>query len=413
MDTDVKENMDNKNNAQRRVKELEAAIQLYSMQKGQIPDGTTLWEKIKHKQEQLQTALKASPDDWQDWQWQVANRVSDVEQLAKLLQLSKEQEEEIDKVCRLFRFCISPYYLSLVNSADAACPIRRQAIPAIEEMLDQHGLVDPMAEEAGSPAPGVVQRYPDRIIINVTNRCAMFCRHCQRRRRIGQSDENLSLAGLLSALQYIKEHEQIRDVLITGGDALMLEDQTLDWLLTELEQIPHVEIKRIGTRVPVTLPMRITDDLCRMLGNHLPLYLNTQFNHPLEITPHAAEACLKLARSGIALGNQSVLLAGVNDNAFVIRKLNQMLLSIMVRPYYLFHAKPVTGTHHFRTPVETGIEIMRSLRGSTSGLAIPTFVVNAPGGLGKIALYPECLLGTTENKVLLQTWEGKIIEYDN
>lgn len=399
--------------ALKRVKELEALIQDYSRQKEQIPDGITLWSKIQAKQKQLQAALNSTEQQWHDWHWQVENRICDAELLAKLLPLNSTQKQEIEEVCRSYRFGISPYYLSLIIGEIPCHPLYRQAVPSIEEILDRQGELDPMAEEASMPAPAVVQRYPDRVIINVTNRCATFCRHCQRRRRIGQTDKHTAINDLVAAVQYIKEHKQIRDVLITGGDALMLDDELLDWLLTELEQVPHVEIKRLGTRVPVTLPMRITDALCRMLSRHYPLYINTQFNHPLEITPLAAAACLKLARSGIALGNQSVLLAGVNDDAFVIKKLNQMLLQIMVRPYYLFHAKPVRGTSHLRTPVETGIDIIKSLRGTTSGLAIPTYVVNAPGGLGKIALYPQCLLDKKGKKIFLQTWEGKIIEYSN
>lgn len=398
--------------ARKRVKELESLIQDYSEQKDKIPDGITLWPKIEKNQKRLQAAFNATVQQWQDWHWQVENRICEVELLAELLSLNAKQKQDMEQVCRSFRFGISPYYLSLIVD-EIPNPLYRQAIPSIEEILDRQGQADPMAEEKSAPAPAVVQRYPDRVIINVTNRCAMFCRHCQRRRRIGQTDKNTSTNDLLAAIEYIRAHKQIRDVLITGGDALMLDDRLLDWLLTELEKVPHVEIKRLGTRVPVTLPMRITDKLCSMLSRHLPLYLNTQFNHPLEITPLAAQACLKLARSGIALGNQSVLLAGVNDDAFVIKKLNQMLLKIMVRPYYLFHAKPVMGTKHFRTSVEKGIEIIKSLRGTTSGLAIPTYVVNAPGGLGKIALYPQCLLDKNEDKVFLQTWEGKIIAYDN
>lgn len=241
----------------------------------------------------------------------------------------------------------------------------------------------------------------------------MYCRHCQRRRKIGQTDSHITPDVFRGALDYVKKNEHIRDVLLTGGDALMLDDDTLDWVLTELEQIPHVEIKRIGTRVPVTLPMRVTDHLCRILSRHLPLYLNTQFNHPLEITHVSAEVCLKLARSGIALGNQSVLLAGINDNVHVIKKLNQMLLKIMVRPYYLFHAKPVKGTRHFRTPINTGLNIVKELRGTTSGLAIPTFVINTPGGLGKVALNSECIAEETGDRVILKTWEGKLIQYEN
>ena len=402
-----------RNKAQQRVKELRDQIQAYLLQRKQIPDGITCWSTIEEAQERLMNWFGVSAHHWNDWEWQMKHRITEVSMLAKLLQISGQQEKDVAEVSRFYRFAISPYYLSLIRNEEIKCPIRNQAVPLIEEVEDTSGTLDPMAEDEGSPVQSVVQRYPDRIIINVTNSCAMYCRHCQRRRKIGQTDSNITQEELRGALDYVKHHEQIRDVLLTGGDALMLDDDTLDWVLTELEQIPHVEIKRIGTRVPVTLPMRVTDRLCRVLSRHLPLYLNTQFNHPLEITPVSAEACLKLARSGIALGNQSVLLAGINDNAHVIKKLNQMLLTIMVRPYYLFHAKPVKGTHHFRTPIETGMDIIKELRGSTSGLAIPTFVINAPGGLGKIALNSECVVGEAGNRVILKTWEGKLIQYEN
>jgi lysine 2,3-aminomutase len=273
--------------------------------------------------------------------------------------------------------------------------------------------MDPMAEEFTSPAPAITRRYPDRLIINVTNQCASFCRHCQRRRNIGEVDTETPRENLEAAIQYIAETEEIRDVLLTGGDALMLADETLDWLLTELDRIPHVEIKRLGSRVPITLPYRITPELCRMLSEHLPLYLNIQVNHPLEITPDAREALMALAKSGISLGNQAVLLKGINNDPLLMRKLNHELLKNMVKPYYLFHAKGVKGTSHFRTKVEEGIEIMEKLRGYTSGLAIPTYIVNAPGGYGKTPMLPQYLISMGTNKLLVRTWEKRIIEYEN
>jgi len=402
-----------RNKAQQRVKELGNQIEAYLLQRDQIPDGITYWSSVEEAQERLMNWFGISEHLWNNWEWQMKHRITEVSTLTQLIQISRQQEKDVAEVSRFYRFAISPYYLSLVCNEEKKCPIRNQAVPLIEEIEDTSGTLDPMAEDEGSPVQSVVQRYPDRVIIIVTNCCAMYCRHCQRRRKIIQTDSHITSEALRSALDYVKQNKQIRDVLLTGGDALMLSDDKLDWLLTELEQIPHVEIKRIGTRVPVTLPMRITDRLCQILSRHLPLYVNTQFNHPLEITPVSAEACLKLARSGIALGNQSVLLAGINDNAHVIKKLNQMLLKIMVRPYYLFHAKPIKGTSHFRTPIETGLNIIKESRGSTSGLAIPTFVINAPGGLGKIALNYECVVGEIGNSVILKTWEGKLIQYEN
>jgi lysine 2,3-aminomutase len=300
-----------------------------------------------------------------------------------------------------------------MDMQDPACPVRRQAIPSTQELVDFGGKEDPMGEAHTSPAPAITRRYPDRLIINVTNQCAMYCRHCQRRRNIGEVDRITPREHLNAALEYVRTHEEIRDVLLTGGDALMLDNELLDWLLTELDSIPHVEIKRLGTRTLVTMPMRITDALCRVLDRHSPLYINTHFNHPLEITPAVGHACHKLTRAGVALGNQAVLLAGINDNPHVMKKLNHCLLKVMIRPYYIFHAKAVKGTAHFRTRVDVGIEIMEQLRGYTSGLAVPTFIVNAPDGYGKTPMLPEYLISLGRNTIKLRTWENEVIDYDN
>ena len=270
-----------------------------------------------------------------------------------------------------------------------------------------------MAEEYTSPAPGITRRYPDRLIINVTNQCAMFCRHCQRRRLIGELDHHSNRDKLVAALDYISENPEIRDVLLTGGDALLLSNEELDWLLTELDRIPHVEIKRLGTRTPVTMPQRITPELCAILERHQPIYINTHFNTVQEITPESAAACSRLAKAGVPLGNQAVLLRGINDHPHLMKKLNQELLKIRVRPYYIFHAKCVIGTMHFRVPVEVGISIMENLRGQTSGLAVPTYIINAPGGLGKTPILPQYMISADTGKVVLRTWEGKVVEYPN
>jgi len=288
-----------------------------------------------------------------------------------------------------------------------------QSVPSIEELLDSEQTLDPMGEGSTSPIPGIVRRYPDRLIINVTNQCPMFCRHCQRRRRIGQKDLHTSDSKILEAIEYIKGSPEVRDVLITGGDPLMLDDDHLHWILEQIDDIPTVEIKRIGTRCPVTLPYRITPDLCRMLSKHHPLFVNTQFNHPREITRDAAKACDQLSKAGIPLGNQTVLLAGVNNHIVVQRKLNQSLLKIRVKPYYLFHCKTVKGISHFRTSVDAGIEIIENLRGHTSGLAIPHFVVNAPGGLGKVVLSPSYVVSSGKGYVIIRTWEMKTVRYEN
>lgn len=283
-------------------------------------------------------------------------------------------------------------------------------MPSIQEM-DEAGYDDPMAEEFTSPASCVIRRYPDRLIINVTNQCAMYCRHCQRRRKIGDVDTHQPRQDLLAALEYIRKNKEIRDVLITGGDALLLADEKIDWLLSELRKIKHVEIIRLGTRAVVTLPQRITPDLCTILKKYPPVFVITQFNHPREITPESKQACDMLAEAGVVLGNQTVLLKGVNNDPHVMKKLNQELLKIRVQPYYIFHAKQVRGTRHFITTVDEGLEIMRNLRGYTSGLAVPAYVINATNGYGKVPVMPEYVLHGDDHSIRLRNWEGRELEY--
>jgi glutamate 2,3-aminomutase len=399
--------------ARDRAEELKKTIEPYLKERPLIPDGMALWEEIRERQQNIMKHFNITEAEFSDWRWQVTRRINRPETLVKLLGLSNEEEDVVREVGGNYRWAVSPYYLSLINPHDPHCPIRRQAIPAAEELWDSGGKEDPMGEEYTSPAPAVTRRYPDRLIINVTNQCAMYCRHCQRRRNIGETDRGTPREQLAAALDYVRKNEEIRDVLLTGGDALMLNNEMLEWLLTELDRIPHVEIKRLGTRTLVTMPMRVTDELCRVLDRHSPVYVNTHFNHPMEITPAVAEACKKLTRAGVALGNQAVLLAGINDNPHVMKKLNHMLLQCMIRPYYIFHAKGVKGTAHFRTRVETGLTIMEYLRGYTSGLAIPTFIVNAPDGYGKTPMLPEYLLSSREDKLIIRTWEKRVMEYEN
>lgn len=399
--------------ALKRAQELKERIADYLEYKKTVSTGFKEWEKIKERQENIKKIYGASEEDWRDWKWQLRNRINNVESLKKIFKLTPQEEKDISLVGSKFRWSVSPYYLSLADPENLADPVRLQSIPAVEEYHDTSGEMDPMAEEFTSPAPAITRRYPDRLIINVTNQCPSYCRHCQRRRNIGEIDSHVAHDEIVAALKYIAENEEIRDVLLTGGDALMLSDKTLDWILTELDNIPHVEIKRLGTRAPVTLPYRVTDELCAMLGRHLPLYINIQCNHPLEVTPDMQEACWALARSGISLGNQAVLLKGINNHPLLMRSLNQELLKAMVRPYYIFHAKGVQGTRHFRTRVEEGIEIMEQLRGFTSGLAVPTYIVNAPMGYGKTPMLAEYLISMGTNKLLIRTWEKKIMEYDN
>ncbi|WP_277998917.1 glutamate 2,3-aminomutase [Moorella sulfitireducens (nom. illeg.)] len=398
--------------ALQRAAELKARIIDYLDARATIPSGFEAAAEIEANRRRIMAYFGATEDDWQDWRWQLQHRISSIKVLEELIPLTEAEKEAIGRVERVYRWAVSPYYLSLMGK-DAGCPIRRQALPSAAELKDNIGVLDPMDEELTSPAPAITRRYPDRLIINVTNQCAMYCRHCQRRRNIGEVDRSRSRRELEQALEYIRRNEEIRDVLITGGDALMLSDATIDWLLTELDNIPHVEIKRLGTRVPVTLPQRITPGLCRILAKHPPLYINTQFNHPREVTPAAKEACDRLVQAGVVLGNQAVLLKGINNHPFIMRKLNQELLKIRVRPYYIFHAKPVKGTTHFITSIEEGVEIMEQLRGYTSGLAVPTYIINAPHGLGKTPVLPQYVLACNEEQVILRTWERRTLFYPN
>ncbi|MEN6325610.1 MAG: glutamate 2,3-aminomutase [Syntrophomonas sp.] len=369
-------------------------------------------EQAEIRKQNILKVLGGTEEDWDSWKWQLKNRINDSTVLAKIIGLSDLEKKQIDRVSKVYRWAISPYYLSLVGLDYENSPIFRQAVPDIRE-LAPGGSLDPMNESLTSPAPCVTRRYPDRMIINVTNQCAMYCRHCQRRRNIGENDQHACLQDIAQAIEYVAKNKEIRDVLITGGDALLLSNNVLDSILSALHQIPHVEIKRIGTRVPVTMPQRIDPELCKIIRKYPPIYINTQFNHPLEVTPEAKLACDQLIEAGVVLGNQAVLLRGVNDQPFVMRKLCQELLKIRVRPYYIFHAKDVQGTRHFQTNITEGMDIIRSLRGYTSGLAVPTYIINAPGGLGKIPLMPNHLLQTRKDKVILRTWEGKIVEVDN
>ena len=399
--------------ANERAQELKNAVSDYQEALQVMPIGFERWPQILENQKRIKEYFKASDQDWNNWHWQLKNRITNVGTLKELLPLDNKELKEIDETGSHYRWAVSPYYLSLIDPDDPADPVKKQCIPSISEYLDQEGYEDPMGEEFTSPTSAITRRYPDRLIIKVTNQCAMYCRHCQRRRAIGEKDLATPREELEEAIDYVRNNKEVRDVLLTGGDGLMLDNQTIAWLLDELDSIPHVEIKRFGSRTLVTMPQRIDDELCRILSDHLPVYVITHYNHPLEITPAAREACFKLARSGVSLGNQAVLLKDINNDPFVMRKMNQELLKIMVRPYLIFHAKAVKGTSHFRTKVEEGIEIMEKLRGFTSGLAIPTFVVNAPFGLGKTPMLPEYLVSMGKDYIQIRTWENKVLRYDN
>jgi len=307
---------------------------------------------------------------------------------------------------------ITPYWVALIDPDDPACPLRRQSVPVIDEtIVSPHEMLDPCAEDRDSPAPHLVHRYPDRVLLLATDHCAMYCRHCTRRRLVGDHAEDNSEGRFDAAVDYIKSNRKIRDVLISGGDPFILEDESIEELLKKIRSISHVELLRIGTRTPVTLPQRITEKLVKMLQKYSPIWVSIHFNHPKEITRRCKTACDMLSDSGIPLGSQTVLLKGINDRPYIMKKLMHELLQIRVRPYYIYQCDPVRGTQHFRTPVATGINIMEKLRGHTSGYAIPTYVIDGPGGGGKIPVGPTYILSQAKGKYVLRNYKGKIYTY--
>ncbi|MDF1579368.1 MAG: lysine 2,3-aminomutase [Desulfuromonadales bacterium] len=358
---------------------------------------------------------EVSLSNWKDWRWQLKNSIRRVETFEQLLGLSFEAEERaaIDETLEKFPLAITPYYLSLIDTDDFRNdPVFRQSFPDPAELVVScHDMSDPLHEDRDSPVAGITHRYPDRVLFHVSNVCSMYCRHCTRKRKVGDVDYVPGKTSMQAGIDYIRRTPVIRDVLLSGGDPLMLEDEQLDWLLTELDAIDHVQVVRIGTRMPVVLPYRITDKLVAMLKKHQPLWINTHFNHPREMTTSAKMALRMLADAGIPLGNQSVLLAGVNDCPRIIKSLVHKLVANRVRPYYLYQCDMAEGLSHFRTPVGKGIEIMESLIGHTSGFSVPTYVIDAPGGGGKIPLTPNYLISLSTNKVVLRNYEGVITTY--
>ncbi|MBR5353016.1 MAG: lysine 2,3-aminomutase [Bacteroidales bacterium] len=351
-------------------------------------------------------------EQWNDWKWQVKNRIETYEELSKYFTFSDEEAEGIKKALAKFRMAITPYYLSLIDPDDPYDPIRRQCIPQGAECnIAPADLNDPLHEDEDSPAPGLTHRYPDRVLFLITDMCSMYCRHCTRRRFAGQKDDESPQDRIEKCLEYIERTPEVRDVLLSGGDALMVSDKKLEYIISRLRAIPHVEIVRIGSRTPVVCPQRITDDLCNMLKKYHPVWLNTHFNHPNEMTPEAMAAVAKLADAGIPLGNQTVLLRGVNDCVHVMKKLMHELVRNRVRPYYIYQCDLSMGLEHFRTPVSKGIEIIENLRGHTSGYAVPTFVVDAPGGGGKTPVMPTYIISQSPNKIILRNFEGVITTY--
>ena len=353
-----------------------------------------------------------SETEWSSWQWQVKNRIQNACDLDKYISLGQQNHDAIKQVLSKFRMAITPYYLTLMDPDNPFCPITKQAVPGIEEMMvGEHDMLDPLAEDTDSPVPGLTHRYPDRVLFLITDMCSMYCRHCTRRRFAGQKDHAMPEERIQKAIDYIAANPQIRDVLLSGGDALLVSDSFLESIIKRLRAIDHVEVIRIGTRTPVVLPQRITTELVEMLKKYHPIWLNTHFNHPLEITSESKKAIDLLADAGIPLGNQSVLLKGVNDCVHVMRELVTKLALIRVRPYYLYQCDLSMGIEHFRTPVSKGIEIIEGLRGHVSGYCVPTFVVDAPGGGGKIPLMPNYVISQAPGKIILRNFEGVIATY--
>ena len=354
-----------------------------------------------------------TPEEWNDWRWQLRNRIRDISTLSNMLQLSMDERIAITDSSNQLPLSITPYYASLIEGYNSEQPLRRTVVPVTAENLFSPGeAMDPLGEDHDSPVPGIVHRYPDRVLFLVTDYCSTYCRYCTRSRRVGNEEaSSFNKAQWEKAIHYIETSPSVRDVLISGGDPLTLSDENLEWLLCRLRKIQHVELLRIGTKAPVVLPQRITPVLARMLKKYHPLWMSIHFTHPQEITPEVAQACERLANAGIPLGSQTVLLAGINDDVETMRNLMHGLLKIRVKPYYLYQCDPILGSSHFRTPVEKGLEVIRGLRGYTTGYAVPHFVIDAPGGGGKIPLLPEYAVGRDGDDLLLVNYEGRLYRY--
>lgn len=367
-------------------------------------------KKVSYKKIPLFKDVK--DEEWNDWRWQLKNVIRDIKTLKKVIDIDREEEQEIERALSKFRMSITPYYASLMDKKYKRNVIRLQAVPRIEEIHDvPDDLPDPLEEDVDSPVRGITHRYPDRVLFLVTHVCSMYCRHCTRRRFTGFTDKHLSRNEINLCIKYINEHDEVRDVLLSGGDPLTLGDSALEYIVKKLYEVKHVEMIRIGTRVPVVMPQRITGDLLAMLRKYHPVYVNTHFNHPSEVTYESREACEKLADAGIPVSNQSVLLRDVNDCPYIMKKLMHELLMIRVRPYYIYQCDLSTGISHFRSSITKGMEIIENLRGHTSGMAVPTFVVDAPGGGGKIPLMPNYLLSQSDRRFALRNYEGVITTY--
>lgn len=353
------------------------------------------------------------PDDqWNNWIWQQQNRVRNMEKLKTVLDVTPDEEMAFDKSSEIFNMAITPYYAALMDPLDPFCPIRLQSVPKMGELeVQPEEMEDPLAEERDMPVPGITHRYPDRVLFYTTHHCPVYCRHCTRKRKVADPGSAAQKEQLEKGLEYIRKTPSIRDVVISGGDPLSNSDERLDYIMGSLRKIPHVEVFRLGTRNLVTLPHRITDDFVAMIRKHLPLFVHTHFNHPRECTAEAFEACVKIADAGIPINNQMVLMKGINDDPQVVKKLNHLLLMMRVRPYYIFQCDMSQGISHFRTPIETGINIIEHLRGHTSGMAVPHFVIDAPGGGGKIPVLPTYLKSLDSEKAVMRNYAHKEFVY--
>ncbi|MFH1889044.1 MAG: KamA family radical SAM protein [Candidatus Omnitrophota bacterium] len=378
----------------------------------EAPAQTRTTSRKSQDYQQIALYKDVNPLDWEDWHWQLKRRIRGKEELTQVIKLTPDEEAGIKKASGRLSMAITPYWAALIDPEDPNCPIRRQAVPLSSEFsVGPHEMVDPCAEDRDSPAPHMVHRYPDRVLLLATESCAMYCRHCTRRRLVGEHIEDSSSGRFDAAIEYIKSNRKVRDVLISGGDPFIMEDEEIEDLIQKLRSISHVEFLRIGTRVPVTLPQRITDNLVNMLKKYSPIWISIHFNHPKEITKRCKIACDMLSDSGIPLGSQSVLLKGINDRPYIMKRLMHELLQIRVRPYYIYQCDPVKGTQHFRTPVATGINIIEKLRGHTSGYAVPVYVIDGPGGGGKIPVGPNYVLSQAKGKYVLRNYKGKIYTY--
>ncbi|MDH4205225.1 MAG: KamA family radical SAM protein [Desulfobacteraceae bacterium] len=354
----------------------------------------------------------ANDKEWNNWHWQINHRIHTILKLRRFLNLSTEETDALGNLSVKLPLGITPYYMSLISREDPDSPLRRTVVPTVHEFFKTpEEADDPLCEDRQSPVPGLVHRYPDRVLLLAHDFCSTYCRYCTRSRVVGHGRLYPSRNRLEKAIDYIRADTQIRDVLISGGDPLTLSDDRLNWILTKLRQIPHVEIVRIGTKVPAVLPQRITPQLVRMLRRHHPIWMSLHFIHPDECTPEAYRACAMLADAGIPLNSQTVLLAGINDTVDTMTELMHHLLKMRVRPYYLYQCDPISGSSHFRTPVEKGLEIIRGLRGFTSGYAVPTYVIDAPGGGGKIPVMPDYVMGRDSSEWTLRNYEGKTFKY--